>query len=163
MKRFLRLRWLIIGLFLAFIWPPESIAQENYQIKSINAFLHYHRSGTFGKTDYIADPEPLWNTIIGEGSAYGASSTTIVLVEVSGPGFSAGIKGNVELRANTPKRTMLKQSIPLSTFFSESGNITVPFLVYGTGCEKLHLVATVMTDKNKKHSRTADVDFRCGE
>ncbi len=67
MKRFLRLRWLIIGLFLAFIWPPESIAQENYQIKSINAFLHYHRSGTFGKTDYIADPNLFGTPLSGRG------------------------------------------------------------------------------------------------
>jgi hypothetical protein len=163
MKQYVLFQLIIQTILLVLLMPSEGAAQDKYQIKTIRAYFYYHETGDYSTDDLIANHISPWNSIIGEGPAGQASSATLILVEIAGPSFVSGTKGTVELKATTSLKTLLQQRIPLDTFFTESQMIVIPFFVYGTGCEKLHLTASVLTPKGGKHSRTADVAFECGE
>ena len=134
-----------------------------YQVKSIRAFLYYPGTGTFDTRDLVAGKVGLFNTVIGEGGAQGPSSTTLVLVDLTGPSFASLRAGNIELLAVAGGKTLLKQKLQLGEFFSEKKQVTVPFVVHETGCSPLKLTATLTSPSGQTASKTATVDFQCGE
>lgn len=162
-KRYVQLQLIIQTILLVILTPPEGAAQDKYQIQAVRAYFYYHETGDYSTDDLVANHISPWNSIIGEGPAGQASSAILILVEIAGPSFVSGTKGTVELKAATSVKTLLQQKVPLGTFFSESRKIVIPFIVYGTGCEKLHLTASIVTPTGGKHSRTADIAFECGE
>lgn len=139
--------------------PPPP---PGYQIAGLHAFLYFHKTGTFGAGDLIGGQVALWNTIIGEGDAEHPSTSILVKVDVSGPGF-AGVAGKVTVVAKAGKRTLAKQTFALADYFDEHGpQITLPMLVPGTGCGAVTLTAT-LTGKGKRSRATAQIPFACGE
>src|SRR3954471_24957925 len=60
------------------------------KITAIRAQLFYDAKGTFSDNILAQKDIALWNTIIGEGSSGGASTSTLVTVEVSGRNLPVG-------------------------------------------------------------------------
>jgi len=132
-------------------------------IDSINAYFYYHATSTFGEENLASGKLALRNSIIGEGDAEHPSSTTLVMVSLdtcaSWPSdavleFSAAEAGG---------KTMTESTVPLSSYFSQGNRVTIPFLLYGTGCESVELKATVVGPGDARRESTAVLPFICGE
>lgn len=102
------------------------------------------------------------NVVIGEGMAEHPTSTTLVLVDVAGPAFGRDLKGSVTLVATNDEREIHRSSVPLMYLFTGKDSATVPFLVYGTGCGKLKLFASVESAEQQA-DRSTIIRFSCGE
>lgn len=162
-------RRLTTGLVLA-IWlclpytryaaagPPAS-----YAVREVRAHFYFQESGRFGSLDLLEPTRTLWNTPIGGGDAEKASTVTLISVVLSGPRFGGDTSGAIEFRASAKGRELSTQSVPLSSLYASSGSVTVPFLVFGTGCEQLVFevrVSGVDAEPSEVHKT---IPFTCGE
>lgn len=131
------------------------------KIGAMTARLFYEATGRFSE-DVLSDPNAsLWNTIIGEGSSGGASTSTLVTVEVRGPAGEFVEGRSVELTATAAGKPMLKKSVPVNLFTNE-GKLYVGFWLYGTGCEHVALTARVL-GQGTPSSLSKTIKFDCGE
>lgn len=130
-------------------------------IKAIEAFAYLHESGSLGERDLLRPEVILRNSIIGEGDVGGPSSTTLIRIRLSGC-FSCDRHESLEVVTQTRSGSTEKHVIPLSRFFSEKGEVSVPVLLYGTGCETVQVRASVAGGKVTS-AASADLPFRCGE
>jgi hypothetical protein len=85
----------------------QGIMADRYVISEVQAKLYYSNGGTFSQNILDNPNITLWNVIIGEGSAGGASENTLVQVVVAGQPGSSGEGLVVQLTAKTPTRTVL--------------------------------------------------------
>jgi hypothetical protein len=138
-----------------------SSATAPYTISDVRAQLFYSDRGTFSG-DVLADTTiALWNTVIGEGGAGGASSSTLVVVEVAGEPGSYEPERAVELVATADGKELLRQSAELSVLNAE-GKTYVAFWLPKTGCDAVRLSAR-LTGQPQPSARTAEIPFACGE
>lgn len=133
--------------------------QPAYRL-SLRAMLFYSDRGTFSH-DIIARPVTLWNTPIGEGRSGGASSETLVVVDVRGEAGSYVPERKVELTVTRNGRTIFQRAEEPSVLNS-SGHTYVGFWLYGTGCERLRLSARIQGQRPSTPV-TATIPFDCGE
>ncbi|HWL40287.1 MAG TPA: hypothetical protein VNO75_08620 [Gemmatimonadaceae bacterium] len=143
---------------------PSSFGQQikPYQITDVRVHLFYSREGTFsGNLVGTQNMNSLWNTVIGEGQGGGASSATLVVVEVSGEPGSYGGESSVELGVRGTKREILRRRQSLGVL-SDKGNAYVGFWLYDTGCEPLRTSAKLV-GKTKSTPVSVEIPFRCGE
>jgi hypothetical protein len=141
--------------------PPT--AARGYEVRGIRAYFYYTGSGTFDlREDLNETGHVMRNVMIGEGMAEHPTSTTLVLVDLMGPAFGGGTKGSVTLVATNDDREMHRSSVPLMYLFTGTDSATVPFLVYGTGCGKLKLFASVESEELRA-DRSTVIRFSCGE
>lgn len=146
----------------------SSIGQPpSFKITAIKAMLYFEQTGTFSK-DVLANPDfAFWNTIIGEGDAGSPSSSTLVLVEVTGEvgayeasrkiEFTATYKPNGRIaREQTIKR------ISEVNIMSEKGKFYAPFWLYETGCNPVRLTARIVGQGQASLIKNA-IRFKCGE
>lgn len=134
-------------------------APPPYRI-SLRAMLFYSDRGTFSP-DLIAHPVSLFNTVIGEGSAGGASNATLVVAVVSGEAGSYDPTRRVELTVTSGGREVFKRAEDTSVM-SRDGRTYVGFWLYGTGCRRLQLSARIL-GQTPSTPVTATIPFRCGE
>lgn len=133
-----------------------------YKITGIQAKLFYDSNGTFSRDVMAAPAFTFWNTVIGEGDAEAPSSATLVLVEVSGPGGTAGEGARkVSLTVTAGKKVMLNRTSAIGLFTTE-GKFYAAFWIYDTGCQPLKLTAKI-TGQSPVASKTATIPFACGE
>ena len=138
-----------------------AVARADGAIASVSAHLYYHGSATLESRDLLAT-QTLWNTIIGEGDAAEPSGTTLFKVVLSGVAELTG--GKVELVARAGKKVVSKQRVALDDYVTEKGKtVTVPFLVYGTGCEPLAVSFALTGGKRRLDQRQIAIPFACGE
>lgn len=140
------------------------------QLKSIKAMLYYNDSGKFSENLVDNADFTLWNTIIGEGSAAGPSTSLFVVVEVMGdarPNICQTDNLTVTLQQKGKPATR-RQVRHLSFFGKELGvqgsyvaqsNHFEAFWVYDTGCLPIAIIAQI----NQQKSVTKTIDFKCGE
>jgi hypothetical protein len=151
-----------LGLTGVSAWGQD----DRYAITGIQAQLFFHGTGEIGTVDLLDGEEhALWNTKIGEGDAGRPSSATLVLVALSGPTF-ANAPGQLVVKATANKKTLLNQTLTLSTYFNEGNRLVLAFLVYDTGCGSLAITATLRSlpaAKLKTATLQKLVPFRCGE
>jgi hypothetical protein len=139
--------------------PASSAAP--YRISALRAQLFYSDRGTFSR-DVLADTAlALWNTPIGEGNGGGPSSSTLVVVEVSGAPESYEADRSVELTAMAESRLLLRRTLPISGL-NDRGRGYAGFLVYDTGCTPVRLSARIV-GQTPAATRTAIIPFDCGE
>ncbi len=140
-----------------------------YRIDSVQAFLFYAHSGKFSENLIDNKNFPLWNVIIGEGSALpSASQQTMVVVKLKGErGGYPGIK--VHFVARSPTRTLCDTTSDTGVFSSgyrpgelELGVWYSAFWLDGTGCERLTLEVSIVGEPKEKTIRKT-IDFECGE
>jgi hypothetical protein len=124
--------------------------------------MYYEGLGTFGEQDILAGKIALHNTAIGEGDAEHPSGATLIKVDVTGPGFGPQTPGAVRLFAKTPRRVLLDQRVSLKLFFSQH-RVSVPFFIYGTGCEPVKLTATIEGAPTATKAISSTLPFDCGE
>jgi len=142
----------------------ESPSTVVYEVSALRAHSYYPDLDQFDERDLLSGGLALRNTIIGEGDARAASSVSLVVVQVSGPEFTPSVRGSIELQALIEGgHELLRSSVPFMHLFSAKQQISVPFLVWGTGCGELTLKAKVDVEGKNAHSRTAVIGFRCGE
>lgn len=160
---------LLMVLTLACPAPARNIKSQTppFKITALRAKLFYESSGAFSK-DILADPNiSLWNTIIGEGDAGGASSSTLIIVEVTGkPGayestckieFTATYKQNGQNSRETVVRRTTETGI-----LNTNGKFYAAFWLYETGCYPVKLAARLIGQTQPSVIKRT-INFQCGE
>ena len=139
---------------------------EKYSVAAIHAHLYYQSTGEINPEDLLdGKAHALWNTIIGGGEARKPSCAILVLVDLTGPTF-VNIGGKLAMKATEGEKTLLDQTLSLGIWFNEGQKLVLPFLVYGTGCGKLEITATLQglpASKVKTAALKKLVPFECGE
>jgi hypothetical protein len=129
-------------------------------LDKVSTHLYYHESGTVD--DREASGLTLWNTIIGEGDATSPSSAIFVRATVSGAETLTA--GAVELVVTAGKKRLSRQRVSLDAYAATRGQaMTVPFVLYGTGCESIAVKVTVLAGKRTVGTRQLVLPFSCGE
>ena len=145
---------LALMAFQAAVPKPTTFA-----ISAIRASIYLHEKGTVEKEDITNGEVALWNTVL-------ESTTTVVFVDLSGPAFLSGTPGRLELVVRADGKILLRESVRVDAYFSEGTKITVPFLVRGTGCERLQMSAKLSGIPRARLGHAAltnSAPFRCGE
>jgi hypothetical protein len=162
----LTLRFLLLALVGTVLSPstpsPTSQSVAPYQITDVRVQLFYSREGTFsGNLVGTPNMNSLWNTVIGAGQGGGASSATLVVVEVSGQPNSYAGKSSVDLAVRGEKKEVLHRRQRLDVL-SGKGKGYIGFWLYDTGCEPLR-VSAKLVGKTKSSPVNVEIPFRCGE
>jgi hypothetical protein len=169
MSKKLQALMVVLSVFLMQLtaFPVQAVNPSSYRVSAIKAYLFYHENGEFSKLDIINGKDvPLWNTIIGEGSAAMPSSITLILVEVTGTSFHAETPGKLSVTVTKGKKTSSKQIVALNELFSENGkSVQFPVLIYNTGCETFKITASIqgLPGVLKPNTVVKEIDFACGE
>jgi hypothetical protein len=132
-----------------------------YQITGIRAHLFYHDRGTFSDDLLTRRELVLWNTIIGDSEAGGASTATLIVVEVAGPTGAYEEGRRVELAVTGGGRTLLRRQASLGVLNAQ-GRTFAAFWLYDTGCTPLRISAALLGQPDPSRRR-AEIPFRCGE
>ena len=139
------------------------------KVTAIRAKLFYNENKEFATKDVSGSFSPniidngefaLWNTIIGEGSAEGASNQTIVIVEISAKGMSNKSQ-IIKLTTTIDKKTQSQQQ----TFscIDCTKPYKVLFILNNTGCDPIKLKAELLNNNKVVSTLTKNIDFQCGE
>ena len=145
---------------------------QMYKISNIEAHLFYNRNNDFSdekvagtiSENILENPEfYLWNTIIGEGSAEGASSQTLIIINIEGEKSTYEIR-TLKIVCKIEDNIISSQENDFSNF-SQHNKYSYCVLLNDTGCGKVEIVAEII---NKKSNETEDkmvktLDFWCGE
>ncbi len=144
---------------------PEPSLQPatEYTIRAIHAYPWYQELGRFGQEDLLSGEVALWNVIIGEGGVAGPTEATLIVVQVDGPSFLSGAKGELVIAARTPKTTLAERTIPLRSLFTEKHAVSAPLLLNGTGCEFVTVTAALKITGKTVRTMARTIEFRCGE
>jgi hypothetical protein len=135
-------------------------AQADGALDKVTTHLYYHETGAVD--DREASALTLWNTIVGEGDATGPSSAIFVRATVSGAETLTA--GAVELVVSAGKKRLSRQRVSLDAYAATRGQpMTVPFVLYGTGCESLAVKVTLLAGKKTVATRQLVLPFSCGE
>lgn len=156
----------LIILLCALTTAETAADTEKFAVAAIHAHLYHESTGEINSTDLLDGKDhALWNTIIGEGEARKPSNAIWVLVDLVGPSFS-NAHGALLLKVSDGEKTLLEKTLSLCDWFNEGNNLVLPFLVYGTGCKKLEITATLQGLPNaqvKTPTLKKLVLFECGE
>lgn len=132
------------------------------KITAIRAQLFYDASGTFSPDVLSQKDAALWNTIIGEGSSGGASTSTFVTVEVSGRNLAVGAT-KVEITATGNKSRLIQKRVIDVDIYDERTKFFAPFWLYDTGCEPIKISARLIGAGAPRTVVTRTIPFACGE
>lgn len=167
---------LLTNLFIIFALFASSFGQSfvrasqtktNHKISEVRAFLIYEENGELSPNILVGD-FTLWNTVIGEGSAEGHSSSTLVHVIVTKP--EAASKTNPVLKfsavSEDGKRVVYRKTFEYIFPTEGASKVFVPFLLHDTGCQKINMTAQLV-EKNKPaviyQTVKKVIPFACGE
>ena len=132
-----------------------------YKITAIKALLFYDGTATFSR-DVLAKPDfTFWNTVIGEGDAEGPSSSTLVVVEVSGSSSDVSSTRQIEFTAIASGRVVLKRTTDIG-LFGNGGKFYAAFWLYDTGCLPIKVSARILGQRQSS-SLGKTIPFACGE
>jgi hypothetical protein len=130
------LQFLLSSVLVSDAWNQE----DKYSLAAIRVYLYYHSTGEIDSRDLLdGKVYNLWNTIIGAGVAQKPSRAVLLLVDLVGPTF-AKIDGELVIKAIAGETTLLESTLSLRDWY-EDEKLVLPFLIYGTGCEKLEISA----------------------
>jgi hypothetical protein len=132
------------------------------KITAIRAQLFYDASGTFSPDVLSQKDVALWNTIIGEGSSGGASTSTFVTVEVGGRNLTVGAT-KVEITATGNKSRLIQKRVIDVDIYDERTKFFAPFWLYDTGCEPIKISARLIGVGAPRTVVTRTIPFACGE
>lgn len=137
--------------------------REGFSIESIRAYFYYHETSTFGQEDLASGRLVLRNSIIGEGDAEHPSSTTLVMVSLSKCSSCPRADALEFTAVDSDGKKITESAVPLSSYFSQGKQLTIPFLLYGTGCGSIELKAAIVGPDGARSESTAVLPFVCGE
>jgi len=91
------------------------------------------------------------------------ADTVLVLVDVVGPQFPVNKAASVDFKATAGKTLLAHRWISLQQDYGSSeGHITVPFLVYGVGCEPIKIAVNLQAGRARS-AVTQVIPLACGE
>lgn len=145
----------------------ESAAQKRihgqtsaFKITAIQAKLFFDQRGTFSEDVLSGENKSLWNVGVSGGSAGGLSTSTLVLVEITGKPWDV-LGRNVEFIARGPRRMLLRKIVEVGSL-GEEGKFYAAFWLTGTGCDPVRLSARII-GQSPALAMKKTIDFRCGE
>lgn len=153
----------VLGLALTTVAAARTTrpADPPYRITAVRAQLFYSDRGTFSG-DVLAPPgKTLWNTVIGEGESGGPSSSTLVVVEVTGAPGSYEPDRSVELVA-TAEGKVVHRGTAQTAVLNTRGRMYAGFWLPDTGCKRIRLVARLRGQTPAPETRK-EIPFDCGE
>ncbi len=131
------------------------------KITAIRAQLFYDLKGTFSNDVLAVKNFAFWNTIIGEGDAESASTSTFITVEIGGTDKNGNLS-KVELTATGDKGKVLLKKV-VSVDLLGRTKFYAPFWLYNTGCEKIKLSARLFVKNVPSVPVVKTIPFACGE
>lgn len=150
-------------LLLILLLTMSGFAQTNpTRIKAIRAQLFYEATGKFSEDLFSQKELSLWNTVIGEGSSGGASSSTLVTVEVTGKNVPIG-STKVEVTATDDKNRQLGKKVIEVSIYDARTIFYAPFWLYDTGCIPIKLSARLIGKGANAVIVRKTIPFACGE
>lgn len=132
------------------------------KITAIRAQLFYDATGRLSEDILSQKDLALWNTIIGEGSAGAASTSTFVTIEISGRNLAVGAT-KVEIIATGDKNRLIQKRVIGVDIYDERTKFFAPFWLYDTGCEPIKISARLMGIGAPRTVVTKTIPFACGE
>ena len=161
----------LLPVFTVLIFSIMASSQDDvfvkYSIVAIHAHLYYQSSGEISKYDLLdGKHHELWNTIIGEGEAKEPSGALWLLVEITGPGDYGKKGGCLTLEVTGDEKKLLSQTLRIDDWVYNGEKFSLPFIVYGTGCETIEIQARlegIPKEKLGNSSLSKTIEFRCGE
>ncbi len=161
------MQFLIIIVFSTLAVGGNLAFDTKYSIKDIRAHLFHQSTGEINPANLLdGKSHVLWNTPIGEGEALSPSGAVLVVIEIMGPSFSRELDAKLVVKAITGNKTLLDKSLILGDWFCSGNKISLPFLIYGTGCGDLEITARLdgLPDEAMgEGTLTKTIPFRCGE
>jgi len=134
---------------------------SDYSITSMTASLFYNQINTFSQNILDNPNFILWNTIIGEGSAEGDSSQTLVAIEITGEPGAYQYERTIEFIARTEEKVIQSLSSSIG-ILSETGKYYITYLLHDTGCVPIEISVSIKGQKTRSMVKKV-IDFRCGE
>ncbi|HAH08797.1 MAG TPA: hypothetical protein DCL48_01705 [Alphaproteobacteria bacterium] len=131
-------------------------------ITDIRAQLFYESEGTLSDNLFKQKDLALWNTIIGEGTGGGRSSSTLVTVEVTGKDVPMG-DVKIEVVATGDKGKVLGKTVTDVMIYDNSTKFFAPLWLGNTGCEAIKVSAKITGKNYKAAPVTKTIPFACGE
>jgi hypothetical protein len=168
-KLIVRPKLFSILLLLVFMsLSVESAAQRGnrsqppaFRITAIQAKLFFDHRGTFSEDVLSGENKFLWNVAISGGSMGSLSTSTLVLVEVSGKPGDYGPGRKIEFIARGP-RSLLLRKITEVGILGDEGKFYAGFWLYDTGCDPIRLSARIV-GQSPALTMKKTIDFHCGE
>jgi hypothetical protein len=132
----------------------------------MHAHLFYQSSGEISKYDLLdGKRHELWNTIIGEGEAGEPSGALWLSVEIAEPSDEIS-GGRLVLEVKEGEKCLLNQTLLLDKWVNDGDRLFLPFIVYGTGCETIVIIARlegIPAENLGNGSFIRTIEFKCGE
>ena len=152
------------------VTPPKRMVAANWvaqtkvapKITAIRAQLFYDATGTFSDDILTRKDLALWNTIIGEGSAGGPSTSTFVTVEISGRHLAVGAT-KVEITASGTKKGIIQKRVLAVDIYDERTKFFAPMWLHDTGCDPIKISARLIGAGAPATVVTRRIPFECGE
>lgn len=137
-------------------------AKTGTKISAIHAQLFYEPTGKFSPDILAIKDFALWNTIIGEGSAEAASTSTLVTVEIRGKNRPVG-STKVEITATGDKGKLIQKKLIDVDIYDERTNFFAPLWLYDTGCTPIKISARLIGKGVPTTVVSKTIPFACGE
>lgn len=166
---------LTTAMCVLLIWLPglSAQAQSNQgpppstkpRLTGMSAMLFYETNGKFSP-DVFTNQVNLFNTVIEGSSREGASSSMLVVVEVSGDRFESGEGRKIELTARYHSPEVNGRAKPaffqktMSINLSSENKFFAGFWLYDTGCFPVRLSARILGQRERLQKT---INLRCGE
>lgn len=151
-----------LALGLATAAPGFAQTREPpYRITGVRAQLFYSDRGTFSGNILADTSKSLWNTVIGEGDSGGPSTSTLIVVEVTGTPGSYEPERSVELTATAEGKVLLRATQP-AAILTQRGKMYAGFWLPDTGCRRVRLAAR-MRGQTRASEMKREIPFQCGE
>ena len=152
--------WLgVLALLAAASAYPQT---QTIQVKSMETRLFLQDEGVLSQpVSGLPDSPVLWNVIIGSEKGSRPSSSSMVIVKLTGPAGSYNTKVSVLLSVTAKGRTVRHRAYQKRLgVFNDQGVQYVAFWLAETGCEELELVSRT---SQPGPSVVTNVPFACGE
>ena len=162
MKTNYKLIPLTIVFVLLLVPSAFSQAATAPKITAIRAQLFYDPMGTFSEDLLTMKDLALWNTIIGEGSAGAASTSTFVTIEISGKNLPVGAT-KVEITATGDKKRVIQKKLVDVEIYDARTKFYAPLWLSDTGCEPIKISARLIGKTAPKTVVSKTIPFACGE
>lgn len=154
---------LLLALSIIAAASPVNAANDTPpNITAIRAQLYYEGAGKFSDDVLVQKDLSLWNTIIGEGSADGASNYTLVTVEIRGKDVPVGAM-KIQVEARDSKHKIIARQTSVVSLYDDKTHFYAPLFLYDTGCDEIEVSAYLLGKGIKKRVVKAKIPFACGE
>jgi len=134
--------------------PPSAQGPSQYRVTGIRSRFFLHESGALETEE--ASRAGGQNMMV-------KAEALLVMVDLSGPQFPVGKGAALDFTVTSGRTRLVHRWQSLEQkYVSDSGRVTLPFLVYGVGCEPIKISATLVI-AGKRSAQHVVIPLACGE